>query len=55
MSDFYVAFTMSPLSTCIKTIVNKFPISNYTALIIRVQALKTYLKLICEYELQTKS
>ena len=35
----------------IKTIVNKFAISNHTALISGVHALRSYLKLICEYEL----
>ena len=35
----------------VKTIVNKFAISNHTALIFRVHALRSYLKLICEYEL----
>ena len=49
-SDFYVVFTMSLLRTWIKTIVNKFAISNHTALILRVHALSGYLKLICEYE-----
>ena len=41
------------LRTWIKTIVNKFPISNQTALILRVHALRSYLKLICEYELHS--
>ena len=49
-SDFYVVFTMS-LRTWIKTIVNKFAISNHTALILSLHALRSYLKLICEYEL----
>ena len=31
--------------------VNKFPISNYKALKLDVQALRSYLSLICEYEL----
>ena len=39
------------MRTWIKTIVNKFAISNHTALILRVHALRSYLKLICEYEL----
>ena len=39
-SDFYVVFT----------IVNKFAISNHTALILGVHALRSYLKLIYEYE-----
>ena len=50
-SDFYVVFTMS-LRTKIKIIVNTFAISNHTALIPGVHALESYLKLICEYELQ---
>ena len=37
----------------IKTIVNKFAISNHTALILVVHALRSYLKLICEYELHS--
>ena len=45
-SDFH-----EPLRTRIKTIVNKFAFSNYTALILDVHALRSYLKLICEYEL----
>ena len=39
------------LRTWIKTIVNKFAISNHTALILAVHALRSYLKLICEYGL----
>ena len=35
----------------IKTIVNKFAISNHTALILGVHAFISFLKLICEYEL----
>ena len=38
------------LRTWIQTIVNKFAISNHTALILGVDALRSYLKLICEYE-----
>ena len=52
-SDFYVVFTMSLLRTLIKTIVNKFAISNNTALILGVHALRSYLKLSCEYELHS--
>ena len=52
-SDFYVVFTMSLLRTWIKTIVNKSAISNHTALILGVHALRSYLKLICEYELHS--
>ena len=41
------------MRTRIKTIVNKFAISNHTALILGVLALGSYLKLICEYELRS--
>ena len=41
------------LRTWIKTIVNKFAISSHTALILGVRALRSYLKLICEYELHS--
>ena len=51
-SDLYVVFTMS-LRTWIKTIVNKFAISNHMALILGVHALRSYLKLICECELHS--
>ena len=37
----------------IKTIVNKFAISNRMALILGVRALRSYLKLTCEYELHS--
>ena len=47
--DFYVVLPWV-LRTWIKTIVNKFPISNHTALILGVRALRSYLKLICEDE-----
>ena len=50
-SGFYVVFGHEFLRTLIKTIVNKFAISNHTALILNVHALGSYLKLICEYEL----
>ena len=50
-SDFYVVFTKRSLRTWIKTTVIKFVISNHTALISGVHALRSYLKLICEYEL----
>ena len=43
------------LRTWIKTIVNKFPISNHAALISGVHALRSYLKLICEYEFHSLS
>ena len=41
------------LGTFIKTIVNKFAISSHTALILRVHALRSYLKLICKYKLDS--
>ena len=41
------------MRTWIKTIVNKFDISNHMALILRVHALTSYLNLICEYELHS--
>ena len=47
---FLCSFYHESLRTWIKTIVNKFAISNHTALILRVHALRSYLKLICEYE-----
>ena len=52
-SDFYVVFTMNLCALGLKTIVNKLAISNHTALISGVHALRSYLKLICEYELQS--
>ena len=52
-SDFYVVFTMNPCVLGIKTIVNKLAISNHTALILCAHALRSYLKLICEYELHS--
>ena len=47
------SFFHESLRTWIKTIVNKFAISNHTALILGVHALRSYLKLICEYKLQS--
>ena len=47
------SFYHESLRTLIKTIVNKFVISNYTALILGVHALRSYLKLIREYELHS--
>ena len=47
------SFYHESLRTWIKTIVNKFAISNHTALILGVDALRSYLKLICEYELHS--
>ena len=37
----------------LRTIANKFAVSNHTVLILRVHALRSYLKLICEYELHS--
>ena len=48
-SDFSVVFTMSLCALGLKTIVNKFAVSNHTALILGVHVLRSYLKLICEY------
>ena len=42
-----------PLRTWIRTTLNKVAISNHTALTLGVHALKSYLKLICEYELHS--
>ena len=47
------SFYHESLCTRIKTIVNKFAISNHTALILGVHALRNYLSLICEYELHS--
>ena len=47
------SFYSEPLPTWIKTIVNKFAISNHTALILGVHVLRSYLKLICQYELHS--
>ena len=47
------SFYHESLRTWIKTIVSKFAISNRTALILRVHALRSYLKLICECELHS--
>ena len=52
-SDFYVVFYHESLRTWIKTVVNKFAVSNHTASILGVHALRSYLKLICEYELRS--
>ena len=46
LCSFYHEF----LRTWIKTIVNKFAISNHTAFVLGLYALRSYLKLICEYE-----
>ena len=52
-SDFYEVFPMSLCALGLKTIVNKFAISNQAVLILGVHALRSYLKLICEYELHS--
>ena len=41
------------MQTWIESIVNRFAISDHTALIFGVHALRSYLKLICEYELHS--
>ena len=46
-------FYHESLRNWIKTTVNKFAISNHTALILRVHIPRSYLKLICEYELHS--
>ena len=43
-------FYHESLRTWIKSIVNKFAISNHTALILGVRALRSYFKLVFEYE-----
>ena len=52
-SDFYVVFTMSLCALGLKTIIKKFAISNHTALILGVHAFRSYLKVVCEYELHS--
>ena len=47
------SFYHESLRTWIKTVVNKFAISNHTALILGVHALRSYLKLISEYDLNS--
>ena len=47
------SFYHESLRTWIKTIVNQFAILNQTALILAVHALRSYLKLICEYDLHS--
>ena len=47
------SFYHESLHTWIKSFVNKFTIFNHTALILDVRALRSYLKLICEYELHS--
>ena len=51
-SDFYVVFTMSLCALRFKkTFLNKLAILNCTALKLGVQALRSYLKVTCKYEL----
>ena len=52
-SDFYVVFTMSLCTLGLKQLFDTFAISNHTALTLGVHALRSYLKLICEYELHS--
>ena len=52
-SDFYVVFTMSLCTLGLQTIVDKFAISNHTALISGVHAIRSYLKQTCEHELRS--
>ena len=52
-SDFYVVFTMSLCALGLKTIINKFAISNNTALTLGVHVLRSYLKVVCEYKLHS--
>ena len=47
------SFYRESLRTWIKTTVNKFAISNHTALILGVLALRSFLKRSCEYELHS--
>ena len=49
----FCSFYHESFRTWIKTFVNKFAISNHTALILGVHALRSYLNLICEYELHS--
>ena len=51
MVSLLCSFYHESLRTWIQTIVNKFAISKHTALISGADALRGYLKLICEYEL----
>ena len=50
-SDFYVVFTMSLCALGLKQLLISLP--DHTALILRVHALRSYLKIICEYELHS--
>ena len=49
--DFCAVFTMSLCELELKQTFYKFAISNHTALKLDVQALRSYLSLICKYEL----
>ena len=49
------SFYHQPLCTWIETNVNKFATSNQTALKTDLHTLRSYLRLICEYELYTLS
>ena len=49
--DFFVAFTMSLCALESKQTLNKFAISTHIALKLGIQALGSYLKQKCEYEL----
>ena len=49
----FCSFYHESLRTWIETVVNKFAISNHTGLILGVHALRSYLQLICEYELHS--
>ena len=47
------SFYHEPLCTSIETNVNKFAISNHTALQFKAEVLRSHLRLVCEYELYT--
>ena len=51
MFDFCAVFTMSHCALELKKNVNKFAIWSRTAIKLDIQALISYLKLTCEYEL----
>ena len=50
-SDFFADLTVSLCALRFLKNVNKMAISNHTALKLRIQALKSYSKVSCEYEL----
>ena len=52
-SELLCSFYHESLRTWIKTIVNKFAISNHTTLLLGVRALRGCLNQICEYELHS--